>query len=334
MAQDDPKEPRASGGKSVPPAAGGSPSLRDINAPASPEEPVTQPTDAAPPESSSTHPKGAEEGAEAAAAGGSGPHNAEPPPDRAKALEAAVVQATEALKQSQDALAEYKLQQEAERAAAQLVQDYAAEVEALTRSSEELDRYRHAEISFLEGFLDSETRKKIEHATEAAQAAINRLQADVDHQTTKLGPIRQARDTAKATAATATARVEALQRPAASIRERLKGAEAVRAEARKASDAGNYALAYWLVMPGGKLEQALNAEPHILEADALRKEVNAAREAQKAANQALAGRETELKTAEDALRAAQAELASLTSSRDATVSKTVAALNPPPVKAA
>ena len=150
-------------------------------------------------------------------------------------------------------------------------------------------------------YLDSETISKIEAAAETAQEEIDELVGKVSTDEAEVVTKRKTRDDAKEEAAKAKAKADALKRPAGSIRDRLKAADAIRSEAKKASDDGKYALAYWLVMPGGKLDKAIQADPPILDPGDLRQQVDAARKAQEDAEKALADREKELKEAENKL---------------------------------
>jgi colicin import membrane protein len=318
MAQDDRKQrPPASRGRSPAPNAPDIPDMKAIHAPPPPEPPVTQPTAAAAPAPPAGQPSPAAEG-----------------DDATGRLEQAVEAAQKALKEKQDALARYKEQREADKAAAKLVDDYAAEEDALKRAGRDLEQYQVAETSFLSKFLDAATMEKIADAAKTAQAEIDALAATVASHEASAAAKRKARDDARAAADDARRKAEALKRPAASIRERLKAADAIRTEAMKASDAGKYALAYWLIMPGGKLDQAIKAEPHILDHEALRAQVTIGRKAQDDSEQALALSEQELKQAEDALRDEQVRLVDLRRKFDATVLDEVAALNPTIVKAA
>jgi hypothetical protein len=334
MAQDDRKGHRpGSSGKAADSLATDAPSTRDINAEPAPERPATQPTDARPPAAAADGNKGSK-------AAGAAPKTPEqdsdenPPGDETDDLEEAVEAAKKALKEKEEELARYKEQREADKAAAKLVDDYAAEEDALKLANHDFEQYQLAETSFLSQFLDSATMTKISEAAKTAQAEIDALAAKIGGQEATAAAKRKARDAARDKAAEARRKAEALQRPAASIRDRLKAADAIRSEAKKASDDGKYALAYWLVMPDGKLDQAIKGEPRILDHDDLRKQVKTAHKAQEDAEQALAKREEELKKAEDVLRDEQVRLVELRRKFDATVLENVAALNPTIVKAA
>jgi hypothetical protein len=342
MAKDDRKgQPPSTRGRSPAPTAPDTPDMRDINAPPPPEGPVTQPTDSSPPEAGQDEaPDGNEESeagdiAPASLAGSDEAGGGEDPPkDETKVLKTAVEVAKKALKEKEDALARYQERQMVDAAEAKLVTDYEAEAEALKLANEDLEDYREAEISFLSRFLTHETMKKIADAAKTAKAKIDAKTDEIEDDKATAAAARTARDHAKETAAKARATADALKRPAGSIRDRLKAADAIRSEAKKASDDGKYALAYWLVRPGGKLDQAIKADPPIFDPDDLRKEVKKARKAQEDADRALADREQELKAAEDKLREKQIQLVDLQKNFDATVLENVAALNPTIVKAA
>jgi hypothetical protein len=341
MAQDDRKGQPSTRGRSPPPPAPGTPDKHDINAAPLPEQPVAQPTDAGPPAAVTGEADDGNEGSEAKGvapatpAGAGAPGGGEDPPaETTSDLEEAVKAAKKALKDQEDKLARHKEEVAAEQAAADLVKAYKAEENALRLAEHELKQYQAAETDFLARFLLPETKIKIEKAAEAAKAEIDSQAAKVSSAEETAAAKRTARDDAKEMAVKARTEADALKRPAGSIWDRLKAAEAIRSEAEKASDDGKYALAYWLVMPGGKLDQAIKAEPPIFDSDKLREQVTTARKAQEEADQALADREKELKEAEDLLRDEQVLLVDLKRKFDATVLKNVAALNPTIVKAA
>ncbi|HLL31182.1 MAG TPA: hypothetical protein VK403_09325 [Allosphingosinicella sp.] len=343
MAQDDRKgQPPATRGKAPAPATTDISSAPEIHAPPPPEPPVIQPTAADPPAAAAGEAGDGDDASGAAGAAEAGPDagSGEPegdedsPEDRTGDLEAEVEDAKQALKEKEAKLARHKEEVAAEQAAADLVKAYGAEVNALRLAEKDLEQYQEAETRFLSRFLDSEATEKIKAAATAAQAEIDRLAAKVSTDEADVAAKRKARDDAREEAAKARKRADSLKRPASSIRERLKAADAIRSQARKASDDAKYALAYWLVMPKGKLDEAIKAEPRILDPDKLRGHVKDARKAQQEAEQALTDREQALKEAEDKLRKDQAELADRRKKFDATVLKAVAALNPPIVKAA
>jgi hypothetical protein len=325
MAQDDDSgQPTSTGGGAAAPSASDTPDSHEIKAPAQPEAPVTQPTDAAPP-----------------AAGGGAPGSGEgkddahhdPSTQSGDDLQKAVEDAKTALQDAVDALARHKEQAAAAQAAAELVRQYTLDEPALTQAKEDLKRYQGAETNFLSGFLDQAAKTGIENATQSVEDERQKLTAGVSALEGAAAAKRRERDDAKEKAAAARAEADSLKRPAGSIRDRLKAADAIRSEAKKASDDGKYALAYWLVMPQGKLSRTL-AEVQILKPDELDKKVGAAREAQQAAEQALAAAEKALKDAEDRLRDEKLKLVELNHKFDALVLEKVAALNPPIVKAA
>ncbi|HYG47481.1 MAG TPA: hypothetical protein VD846_06005 [Allosphingosinicella sp.] len=342
MAQDDPEgQTPATRGRSRATTAAISTDTRAINAPPPPEDVGTPPGAADPPAAASDDAAGGNEG------GGAGPERTDAPTgagerdgggggseDRTGQLAEAVEAARNALKEKEEELVRYKAQREADAAEDKLVRDYAGEENALRLADEDLEDYRQAEISFLHRFLDSGTREKIENAARTAQAEIESAGSSVKTQEDIAAARRKERDEAKDEAAKARRRAQELKRPAASIKERLKAASAIRSEARKASDEGKYALAYWLIMPGGRLEQAIKAEPPIWRPEDLRKEVKAARAALEAAEQRLADREEALKAAEELLAREQARLDEKRRGFDAAVLEKVAALNPPIVKVA
>lgn len=342
MAQDDRKGQPVTRGKAPAAAPADTSSAPEINAPPPPEGPVTQPTDAAPPAAAADEPGDGDYGSATAGASDASPDagsgdpedDEHPPEDRTGDLEAEVEDAKKALKEKEEKLARHKEEVAAEQAAADLVKAYADEEDSLRLAEKDLEQYQEAETRFLTRFLDSETMSKIADAAKAAKAEIDGLAAKVGDDEAEVAAKRKTRDDARDEATKAREKADALKRPAGSIRDRLKAADAIRSQARKASDDGQYALAYWLVMPKGKLDKAIKAGPRILDHGKLRDQVKAARKAQEEAEQALSKSEQALKKAEDKLREDQVQLADHRKKLDATVLEAVAALNPPIVKAA
>lgn len=322
MAQDDRKGKASEPGKAPAPTAPDTPDTREIQAPPPPEEPVVQPSPPEPPAAP------AEGGNRAAAAGKGG---GESESDR---LRREIGEAEKALDAKKAELAQAEERRKAEEATVKMVQDYAREIPALTAREDALRQYRLAQTSFLAKFLDAATMQKIANVAAAPQQEIDALTAkiDGDAQTaeTKKGDLAAA----KAAAAAAKAQAEALKRPAASIQNRLKAAEAIGSDAKKAADAGNYALAYWLIMDGGRLDESVQSEPRIMPASDFETALRQAAADQAQAEQNAAALESEVGALNASLQADRARLAALQARWEPTVGDSLAALNPKPAEAA
>jgi hypothetical protein len=222
----------------------------------------------------------------------------------------------------------------ATEATEKMVGDYAKEREALKATEEELIQYRAAEALFLSKFLDDAKMKAIAKASAEQQQKIDDLTTKIKTDERTAADKRAHLDKAKAEAAAAKAEAEALKRPAASIRDRLKAADAIRTEAMKASDSGNYALAYWLIMDHGRLDEKIKGKPRIIPESDLKAAVEQSAANQIKAEQLVAALEGEVKTLDAGLLADRAMLASLSAKNEATVRDILAQFNPKSAEAA
>lgn len=317
MAQDDRKgQPPVTRGKSPAPTAPDTPASREMNAPPPPEAPDA-PADAPP----------ASKGAPGAPAGAG-------KEDETDRLRREVREAKQALDAMEEALARHEAQRQADEAAAKMVSDYTAEVQALKTHEKGLLQYQAAETSFLKEILPGPARTAIAGVAKAPRKAIDDLRAKIEQGDRDAGEARRDLAEARAAAAAAAQTAAALKRPAASIKDRLKGADAVGSDAKKASDAGNYALAYWLVMEGGKLEQAIEADPPIIAPGALAAAIKTAAAGQAEADKAVEELESRVEALDASLQEDRAQLATLERTIDATILSDLAKLNPPSVEAA
>jgi len=328
MPQDDRKgQPPSTRGRAPAPGAPGTPDTRDIKAPPPPEAPETQEAAADEPPARPSVPMSGDGVTDQEA----GEHPEESESDR---LRREIGEAEKALEAKKAELARAEERRKTEEATAKMVADYSQEVPALTATEGGLRQYRLAETSFLSKFLDAATMQNIADASARAQSEIDELAAKVGADARAAAEKRAELDAAKEKALAAKARAEALKRPAASIRDRLKAADAISAEAKKASDAGNYALAHWLIMDGGRLDEKVRAEPRIIPASELEAAVRQSAADQTAANEEVTTLEGELRTLEAGLQADQAKLAALKVKFDATVRDTIAQFNPRSAEAA
>jgi predicted nucleic acid-binding Zn-ribbon protein len=324
MAQDDRKGKASEPGKAPAPTAPDTPDTREIQAPPPPEEPLVQPS---PPEPPAPPAPPAAGGSDAGAAGNDG----ESESDR---LRREIDEAEKALHAKKADLARAEERRKAEEATVKMVQDYAREIPALTAREDGLRQYRLAQTSFLGKFLDAATIQKIPNVAVAPQQEIDALAAKIDGDAQTVEKKKGNLAATKAAAAAAKAQVEALKRPAAPIQNRLKAAEAIGSDAKKAADAGNYALAYWLIMDGGRLDEWVHAEPRIIPASDLEAAVRQAAADQARAEQNAAALQSEIGALDASLQADRARLAALRTSLEATIRDRLAALNPKPAEAA
>jgi len=337
MAQDDRKgQPPSTRGRSPAPTAPDTPDTRDINPPPPPEEPeaepAPEPVDAMAGDGTVDAGTGEEaDGGNASAGASPGSAGGKTESDR---LRDEIAEAEKALEAKKAEFAHVEERRKAEEATAKMVADYAKEIPALTATEDGLRQYQLAETSFLSKFLDAGTMQNIADASAAQQRAIDDLEAKVGTKAKAVADKRAQLDAAKERAAAAKAKGEALKRPATSIRDRLKAADAVRTEAKKASDAGNYALAYWLIRDGGRLEEKIRAEPRVIPASQLEAAMRQSAADQAAAEREAAALEAEVKPLEVDLQADRAALAALKTSFEAKVRASLAQFNPKSAEAA
>jgi hypothetical protein len=326
MAQDDPKgQPPATRGKSPAPTAPNAPDTHSMTAPPPPEAPANA---LAPAESRSTA-----EATPAGVAGQEAPEGAAGESDSDR-LRREIAEAEQALAAKRAALAAAEDKRKAEAAAAKLVDDYSKEAAALTATAEGLRQYQLAETSFLSKFLDAPTMQKIADASAGPEQEVHDLKAKIDADSQAAAAEKAKLDAARQRAAAAKAKAEGLKRPAASIRDRLKAADAARTEAKKASDAGNYALAYWLIMDGGRLDALLKQEPRILQAAELPAAMAQSAIEQATAEADLAALEGRIKGLDAGIQTDKARLTGLTARLEATVRESLAQFNPKSAAAA
>lgn len=321
MVQDDRKgQPPSTRGRSRAQNAPDTPDTRGVKAPPPPEAPEASDTAAGAPR--------AGDGITSAEAG------EQPEEGESQRLRREIDEARQALKSKEAELARVEAQRQADEAAAKMVSDYSAEVPALKASEQELRQYQTAETSFLNEVLPPAARAAIAEVHKAPEQEIAGLRARIEQEERDAAEARRALGEARQAAAEAKDKAEALKRPAASIRDRIKGADAVRAEAMKARDAGHYALAYWLVMSGGRLERAIAAEPAIIPPKELGAAIKAAAAGQDEADERVATLTKQAETIDAALQKDRTRLAELQRSLDATVLAALSKLNPQTAAAA
>jgi hypothetical protein len=334
MAQDDPKgQPSSGRGKGGAPTASNTTDTHNLTAAPLPATPVHDPAggDSAAPAATPPAANAAASGETKPPDGGGTGGGGETETQRLLREIADAKRALDA-KQAEFDIAEKKRKEQ--EATTKLVEDYSKEVSDLRATREGLRQYQLAETSFLNRFLDATAMHNIANASAGPAKEIADLKAKIDADTQAATAEKAKLDSAKQHAADAKAKAEALKRPAASIRDSLKAADAVRAEAKKASDAGNYALAYWLIMDGGRLDDLLNKGPQIIApADLAAATAQSAAEQSKAEAElnALLGR---IKALDAGIQADTAQLAALIAKQDSKVRESLAQFNPKSAAAA
>jgi hypothetical protein len=208
-----------------------------------------------------------------------------------------------------------------------IIADYAAQVAALKAGEAELELYRTAEITFLEKMLPAEVREAVAKVAGELQDELDGLAGDVDNAQAALDLQQRLIDEAKAADENATRNLDRLVKPVDPIRAKLRDGEALRTAANKAEEAGDYALAFWLVMDTGRLRQRLAEDP-ISEPEALRKEIDDARRAQAAARAGIPALEAPVAGLAKALDGAKAAHETARSTLDERVLQRVSELNP------
>lgn len=319
MTQDDRKgQPPSTRGRSPAPNAPDSPDTRGMNAPPPPEAP-----DAPAPLEPPAQPGSVAGDLDTEGHAGERAGSSERDPLRGE-----VDKVREAVEAKEAEVAGIEAEGGEDEAIAKLVSGYAPEVSSLRAAEQNLRQYRHAETSFLERLLPPEARDAIREIHHESEQEIARLWTGIEQ---KAGGDAESRALAEARQSASRARetVEALMRPAASVRDRIRRADAIRAEAAKASDSGRYALAYWLVMDGGPLERAIEAEPRIREPEDLGDAIRSAVAVQREADRHVAALARETGATGAALQKDQGELAERQGVFDAAVLARLSELDPP-----
>jgi hypothetical protein len=208
-----------------------------------------------------------------------------------------------------------------------IIADYTAQVGALKDRAAELELFRTAEITFLEKMLPDDARKELAKVEGELQAELNGLIGNAANAQAALDNQQRLLDEAKRAEEAATAKLEGLSKPLDPIRAKLRDGEALRTAVNKAEEAEDYALAFWLVMEGGRLQRRLSENP-IREPDALRAEIALARQAQAAARADIAPQEAPIANLTKALEAAKAVRDTAKSTLEERLLKRISELNP------
>lgn len=158
------------------------------------------------------------------------------------------------------------------------VAQYQAQYDGLKTSRDSLTLFRTAEITFLETMLPDDAPGAIAAVEPGLRAEADDLALEAEDAAAKVEAQRRDLDAARETEAAARREVERLAAPAEPIRAKLKEAAALRTAANEAEEQGDYALAYWIVMDGGRLQQRLEDE-ELLDPETLAARIEEAQQA-------------------------------------------------------
>ena len=224
-------------------------------------------------------------------------------------------------------LAEIREEDRREEEKDRIIDEYVAQLPALKAEEAELERYRTAELKFLEEMLSEDVRKAIAEVSDDLQQELNGLEADVDNAQAALDAQQRTLDEAKAAERNATGELERLVRPLDPVRAKLRDGEALRTATNKAEEAEDYATAFWLVMDGGRMQKRLAEDP-IRDPDDLREAIEAAGEAQAAARADIPAQEAPIAGLSKALEDARVAHESAKATLEERVQERVSELNP------
>lgn len=257
-----------------------------------------------------------------------GNQNAQPKSDEGAKIEA-VVKAHEALKKAEAALADYQEGVKLKDTLSKIVDDYEAEYPNLLYDQDQLQDYHTNEESELRAILTPEGVEKINDALEGIGAEIKKIENRIENRAEELACWRTRLEKERAQAEAAKAEFEALKKPAASIKDRLKKADTVKAEVEKSHRAGDYAVAFWLLTSPAKLKGHLDGKPKVVPPKDLAAAVEKARKCYAQAAAEADTLDTKIRAGEKALKADQELLAERRKSREARIIQRLSEIKPP-----
>jgi chromosome segregation ATPase len=215
----------------------------------------------------------------------------------------AVLKAQESLKKAEAALASYQDGVKLKDTLSKIVEDYEAEYADLDFDQDELEDYCNNEVAELSAILSPLGLAKVEEVLKAAREEIQHLDKRIRDRTEDLAGLRARLEKERGQADAAKAEFEALKKPAASIKDRLKKAAAARIEVEKAHRAKNYAVAYWLLTSPTKFNGYLEGKPKLDQPHELAATVEKARKKYATAASEVDALDVRIKAGEKALKA-------------------------------
>jgi len=235
-------------------------------------------------------------------------------------------EAQEALKEAEGKLVKHQASVKLEEELAKLLNDYKSEYSDLRRDQNALEDYERDEGQRLNEHLKPEDRSAITRVEKKALDEIAELEKRIEATSDFLDGSRKELIQNKARIEHHKAKLEVVKKPVASIRDRLKQADARKTEVEKAFDARDYARAYWLLTSEKKLAGLISGELRVLTVDELAEKIRRRSERYADAVADTAATEAKIKAGEARLKADQDRLAELTKSIDDRIAQAIADL--------
>ena len=242
-----------------------------------------------------------------------------PPKSGDDPLIEAVVKAQESLKKAEAALANYQDGVKLKDTLSKIVEDYQAEYHDLVFDQDQLEDYCNNEAAELSAILTPLGLQNIDAILKAAKEEIQHIDKRIEDRTNELTGLRIKLETERRLAEAAKADFEALKKPAASIKDRLKKAAAAKTEVEKSHRAGEFAVAYWLLTSPTKFHGHLEGKPKLVPPHKLAEAVENARKAYAAAAVEADALDVRIQAGEKALKADLDLLAERKKSREARI---------------
>lgn len=256
-----------------------------------------------------------------------------PAQDKTKAAESpddpileALRAAQEALKEAEGNLAKHQASVKLEEELPKLLNDYKSEYSDLRRDQNALEDYARDEERRLNEHLEPEDRAAIENVEKEKLAEIAELEKRIKGTSDSLEGLQNELIQNKGRIELHKAKLDMVKKPVASIRDRLKRADAQKAEVEKAFDTRDYARAYWLLSSDRKLAGLISGELRVLTDDQLAAKVRRRSDRYYDAVADTAATEAKIKAGEARLKADQDRLVELNKSLDDRIAQALANL--------
>jgi hypothetical protein len=245
-----------------------------------------------------------------------------------------IEEAQRALETAKAELAKREEQEKRDQEIAALVEAYRAEYPALRQVEDAAENYLGAETRCLREILTPQIADQVpnvvteEHKKVAdLEESIKKRESDLSDKKAELGQAATHRDATRKW-------LEALRKPAASVKERWKIADGFKTEVKKAHDVGEYAAAYWILTDATKYEGAVHGEPKLITPDNLSAMLNDAADQLADAIANVASLEATIATRAKSIETDKTRLAELKKSSDARIRERLATLTRQQTRAA
>jgi len=225
-------------------------------------------------------------------------------------------EAQAALKDAEAKLARHQASVKLEEELPKLLDDYESQYSDLRRDQKALEEYKSYEEDRLRSHLDAEERRAIERIEEQASDEIEDLGKRIERTDNRLSNWRKDLADKKKEIEDRKAELDEVKKAVASIRDRLKQAEAKKADVEKAYDAKDYARAYWLLSSNDKLTGLIDGQLRVLAVKDLAAEIRQRSGRYSDAIARTAATEAKIKAHEALLKADQDRLVELKKSLD------------------